>query len=846
MRTYNILLISTIAFLFFFKNASSQIIQGKVMSEDSTGLPYATIYEKNTTYGVATDFKGNYLIQLSAGNHTLVFNYLGYEPFEKNFTLTKGEKITFNVKLKKSSVQIDEIEIVANKIDKAKKIMAKVRKKRKSYLNAVKNYECTNYVKTSIEKETTVIDSLLKQKDSDKDFKTFLKRENMNLIEYVAKAYFKRPAKYKEQIIAYHNFSEDKPIDFVQGGSISFDYGEKQIAPSINFVTNPFVFYDISLMSGFNFYKNLLEIPTLSDQPFVSPLAYNATAYYKFKFVTSFYENNRKIDKIQVIPRNNASALFYGHIFIDDSSSALVSVDLFVNEKILSFYKNFNIIQNYKQFGDSIFLPVRTDIKYLIKNGKKNILGYTTVIRDSFNINSAISPKIFSNEIQEFSPDAYDKDSIFWAKNRPIALKNKELNFIHKADSVQNYYLTDEYLDKRDSIYNRIGWWSPLFGLGHRNHYKGYQFYVGGIMQQIAPLGIGGYRHRLPLTFQQRFKNDMLLESTYYIDYGFNNHDLRGKLGLGLTYFPKKFVRTFVNFGNYYEMINTYAAFEQIFSRSNYVNTHSFSISQRMEIFNGLYAELTLEYSKQIPITNMQLSEWSNWLFGDINQPFDFEEYTKTEAKLELQYKIGQKYVIKKNRKIIIGDNYPEIRFTYRKGIPDLFNSEVNFDYLELGGKYEARIGRIGESRFSARIGWFPNVNNLRLLEYKFFRGSDGIIFSDPVTSLQLLPTIFYTNASFLQANYIHHFDGAIMNKVPLFKYLKLSLAIGAATLNIPDQNFYHIEFFGGIEKKFRIKTQKFRIGLYAVTADNTLNKASIKLKFGLSYYDDYNKRWNY
>jgi hypothetical protein len=84
------------------------------------------------------------------------------------------------------------------------------------------------------------------------------------------------------------------------------------------------------------------------------------------------------------------------------------------------------------------------------------------------------------------------------------------------------------------------------------------------------------------------------------------------------------------------------------------------------------------------------------------------------------------------------------------------------------------------------------------------------------------------------------------MNKVPLFKYLKLSLAIGAATLNIPDQNFYHIEFFGGIEKKFRIKTQKFRIGLYAVTADNTLNKASIKLKFGLSYYDDYNKRWNY
>ncbi len=841
------LIISITSFLIFVIDVSAQIVEGKVTGSDSTSLPYATIYEKNTTYGVATDFKGNYLMQLSPGEHTLIYNFIGYEPVEKNINIKKGERLTINVTLPKSAIQINEIEIVANKFDKAKKIMSKVRKKRKIYQNAIKNYECKIYVKTSIEKETTVTDSILKANaKNDKDFKTFLKRENMNLIEYIAKSYFKRPQKYKEQILAYHNFSEDRPVDFTQGASANFDYGEKQIAPTLNFITNPYVFYDINLMTGFDFYKNLIEIPTLTDQPLVSPIAYNSGNYYKYKFATSFYENGKKIDKIEVIPRNNASALFHGYIFIEDSTSALISVDLFINEKALSFYKNFNIIQNYEKINDSIYLPTRTDIKYLIKDGKKNILGYTTVMRDSFIVNEPINTKIFNSEIQEYSPDAFEKDSIYWIKNRPIALKKSELNFIDKADSVQNYYLSDEYLDKRDSLYNRIGWWSPFFGVGHRDHYKGYQIYIGGIMQQIAPMGIGGYRHRLPLTYQQRFKNDMLLESVYLIDYGFNNHDLRGKIGIGLTYFPKKFVRTYINFGNYYEMINTYAAFEQIFSRSNYVNTHQFSISQRMEIFNGLYAELTLDYSKQIPIANMQLSEWSQWLFGDINQPFDFEEYTKVEAKLELQYKIGQKYVIKKNRKIVIGDNYPEIRLTYRKGIPEIFDSEVNFDYLELDGKYEQRIGRIGESRFSARIGWFPNTRHLRLLEYKFFRGSDLLIFSDPTSSLQLLPTIFTTNSSFLQANYVHHFDGAIMNKVPLFKFLKLSLSAGVGTLNIPDQDFYHIEFFGGIEKKFRIKQQKFRIGFYTVTADNTFDKTSFRFKIGLSYFDDYNKRWNW
>lgn len=439
-----------------------------------------------------------------------------------------------------------------------------------------------------------------------------------------------------------------------------------------------------------------------------------------------------------------------------------------------------------------------------------------------------------------------DKDSIYWEKNRPIALRIKEIDFIEKTDSVQNYYASDEYLDKQDSLYNRINWWTPFVGIGRKNHYKGYRIWIGGLIQQINPLGVGGYRHKLPVDLQKDFGNDMYIESNFHIDYGFKNKDVKGKFGLGLTYLPKKFVRTYIEIGDFYDLINNYASFEQVFSRSNYVRSKTYGIRQRMEIFNGLYAELGFNYTNQIPINDLQLSDWSFFLFESLNEPIEFEQYIKSELQLDLKYVPAQKYFIKGNRKVIIGSDLPEFTLTYKKGIPNLFNSEVDYDYLEIGSKGIFTLARFGESRWQVKAGSFFRKKNLRLLEYKYFRGSDMVFFSSPVTSMQLLPQIFSTNSEFLQANYIHHFNGTILNKVPLFKYLKLSLAFGGGSLLIPQEDFFQIEMFAGVEKVFRIKTQLFRIGFYGVTADNNLSEADIKFKVGLSAFNAYTKRWDY
>ncbi|MBN2681579.1 MAG: carboxypeptidase-like regulatory domain-containing protein [Bacteroidales bacterium] len=841
------LFISILLSIFYF-SVNAEYVKGKVTDQGGNALLFASVYVKNSVYGVATDTKGEYFLELKTGNYILVFSYLGFETVEKSIKITNNKPIILNVILQQSAEIIGEVEIFSNKKDPAKRIMANVRANRKIFLDAVENYRCKTYLKTSLEKESllkTKSDSLRKDTVPSKGLDEHLKKEKLNLLESISISHFKNPSSYMEKILAHHDYAEVKK-EVGKSVSLSIDVGEENIIPETTFEDNPYIIVKDLSTGDINFYKNLINIPSLAQKPFLSPLAANSAISYSFLYDCAFFEKGKKIHKIEVIPRNNAEPLFRGFIYIQDSSWALVTADLTAKGPSLQFCKDFRIIQNYQHYDSNIFVPERREFFYTIREGKSLIMGNTRMDHSNYEVNIEMPENTFKKGSKTFDVYAFDKDSSFWANERPLVLKDNELNFIHKTDSLRDYYSSDEFYAKLDSAFNRIDWWFWLAGVGRRNRSKGTEWYVSGLPEQVNPFGVGGYRHKLPGYFNKEFKNNWLLENKGFIDYGFRNEDVKGKISVGLTYFPLKFVRTRIIAGSFYEMINQYASIEQTFARSNYVHSKTFGLAQRMELINGLYAELSFEFSDQNPINNLELDNWSESLFGELNTPADFERYKKSELKLEIKYRLKQDYIIKGNKKYIIGTDFPEFQLVYRKGIPQVFESEVDFDFIEIGAKDEMQLARFGSSGWELYAGTFFNKNNLRVLENKYFRGSDRFFFSDPRRSFQLLGPSLNTNAEYFRANYIHHFEGAILNKIPLLKKMKLGLAGGAGTLIMSDNSFSHFEMFGGFEKIFRIKKQLFRFGIYAVTSDNNLSEADFTIKFGINFFNTFTNKWDY
>ena len=178
--------------------------------------------------------------------------------------------------------------------------------------------------------------------------------------------------------------------------------------------------------------------------------------------------------------------------------------------------------------------------------------------------------------------------------------------------------------------------------------------------------------------------------------------------------------------------------------------------------------------------------------------------------------------------------------------MPGIFNSEVNFDYLEIGINDEIKFPQLGSSKWNFQMGSFLNKNNLRVIEWKYFRGSDLFLFSNPLKTFQLIGPTLSTSSQYLRGNYMHHFEGNILNKIPIIHYLKLSLAGGAGFLLLPNENVAHGEIFAGLERITRIKETLLRFGFYAVTAENNLNNPNLTYKFGVSLYNPFSRKWDY
>ena len=826
----------------------SNHINGVISDKHGEPLPFASIYIKNTTYGVSSNAFGEYFIELKPGNYTIVYSYIGFKSEEKLIILQDiPQKI--NIILYENDQNLIEYEVVSNTKNKALEIIDKVKKVKNNYVR--KSYSSKEYSKNTIEKRQFKLqrkDTIeVWQLDTSKTIN--LKNDVLKFVESYGDFYSIEPNKKNWSFKAYQDFADTKQEqDFVIIQSFE-DFGNYNITPEYE-VEDKYEFLITLSEIEFDLFKNNIPIQ-IANKPIVSPLSPGSRTYYKYDYLGFFpQKDSTKIHKIQITPRFKNELLLEGVLFIEDSTFLIKSVELELSGPIQSEFniENFHIIQNYQQFESQNVID-RKIIDYTIKEEIFKIIGNAVVINSNFNLSEKKPDYFKKNQVKFFSDSANLISNEQWDGLRAIDLKKNEVDYIQYTDSLRDYYQSEQYALEQDSNYNKISLAKLLWqGIGHKNRYKGYSFYIWPVVSQFNFFGIGGYRHNLGFNYNKNISDKFKISTENNIDYGIVNKDFKGSTKISIITNNEKYKQLTIGIGDDYKPINRFPSISTAFSRSNYVRKQHIQTAYRTELLNGLYGEMKLEYCLQTPIDNLDLE---SDIFNSTDSileltPLGFEPYRKFESRIQLTWLPFQKFYYKKNKKVVLGTKFPTVNFIYRKGVPKIFQSEVNFDYLELGVNDEFTIPHLGKSKWNIQMGAFVNKKNLRVIEWKYFRGSDRGFFSNPLSSFQLLGTTLFSESSYLRGNYVHSFDGNIFNKLPLIGKLGLQLSGGIATLIIPDQDFAHLESFIGISRQFRVFGGLVKFGVFLSSSINSTNKSKFELKVGANGYNSFNNQWDY
>jgi hypothetical protein len=171
----------------------------------------------------------------------------------------------------------------------------------------------------------------------------------------------------------------------------------------------------------------------------------------------------------------------------------------------------------------------------------------------------------------------------------------------------------------------------------------------------------------------------------------------------------------------------------------------------------------------------------------------------------------------------------------------------VDFDYLEFGIQQSLKLGLTGVSSYTVKTGSFPSRGDLRLVDYKFERRGDPVLFLNPNEAFQSLDSTFPVFKRFYEGHYVHEFNGAIINKIPFLKKLGLREIVGGGFLFAPERSLRYAEILGGVERVFKAPfnlNSKFKLGVYVVGSAANQFSNPVQFKVGITTWDRQRGKW--
>jgi hypothetical protein len=790
-------------------------VSGVIMDEKKDPLPLASVQIKEVQKGLISKDDGSYEFSLERGKYDLVVSMIGFKPKVITFFVNDADVIENVIMEMDESANLSEVIVKAKTRDRADEIIRNVIQNKEAIQSAAGSYSCNIYIKASRQ------DSVISKKKDDTEVPD--------------------PGKdYKGMSLAEISMRYDKS----SGGQIK----EERLGVKKSGNTES-LFYLSTTDGDFNIYNNLLKTRSLSSIPFVSPLSYSGLVAYRFKTIKIDRTSSPKIYTIAVKPRQLSNATIEGELTIMDSSWVVLKAEFRLPPAHMPEYDFFEVEQEYSRVHDSVWMMTRQQFNYYskMKGGKRH--GETTVLYSAFDLGKTFRKGYFGNEVSSTSSEAYEKDSVFWNKVRMEPLSKQQALYVKYQDSIYRYMHSEAYLDSMDRVLNKVTWKKMLiFGQLFNDHKKERSWIVPPVTSLIQPISYGGPRLRVSGGYRKTFPSRKNLSVDADVSYGFRNHDINGTVSVQRMYNPFSRGQFRIKAGRNFDFIYPGDVWINVLKRSNIYLNNSLEFSHEIELMNGVHLSNTFEVALRRSVSDYKVGKNSDTLFGIPNDPpVQFDPYNATYNEIKLYLTPGLKYIREPKERILLGSKWPTFYVIWKKGIPALLRSKIDFDYLEFGMIQHINLGVAGNTSYIIKTGDFLNRRDLRIIDYKFQRQGDPIFFKDPYKAFQALDSTFAVFHRYYQGNLVHEFNGSLINKIPFLKRLKLQEIAGAGVLIAPEKNLRYVEFFTGLERVFTWPFNplaKVKLGVYVVgSAANKFNNP-VQFRIGFTTWDRLGNRW--
>lgn len=236
-----------------------------------------------------------------------------------------------------------------------------------------------------------------------------------------------------------------------------------------------------------------------------------------------------------------------------------------------------------------------------------------------------------------------------------------------------------------------------------------------------------------------------------------------------------------------------------------------------------------LEYAERSALQNLNNTNPYNWidwkkrtftsnipfneeLTGDADMlPAEMRSHQALVFGLQASYKPWQKYKRKNGVTSYYEDDSPEISLHYRKGIRRAFESDLDYDFLQVGIQHGFETGVRSKLRYKLAAGKFLNDAIVEFPDYQHFAGNRFFFqLGDPVGTFRMLDYYRYsTSKEFFEAHVLSEFRKFLLTQITWFRVLGIKENFMLHYLATPTSNNYAELGYGldiGIRFPFRLE----------------------------------------